>query len=76
MTAPTTRPYYLPVVEATYDDEEYRKRHKKKKRSKRYQDDLARDDHIYLEERVVGSVRGSTKGEEIITGPEMYFEAE
>ncbi|CAG2209878.1 unnamed protein product [Mytilus edulis] len=72
------RPYYLPVVEATYDDEEYRKQKKKKKSKKNrmYGQDLAADNEIYLEERVVGSVRGSRKGDEIITGPEMYFEAE
>ena len=71
----TTRPYYLPVVEATYDDEEHRRLKKKKKKSKRYQEALPREDGIYLEERIVGSVR-SHKGEEVITGPEMYFEAE
>ncbi|CAC5393170.1 HMCN [Mytilus coruscus] len=73
-----SRPYYLPVVEATYDDEEYRKQKKKKKSKKNrmYGQDLAADNEIYLEERVVGSVRGSRKGDEIITGPEMYFEAE
>ena len=75
MTTTQPRPYYLPIVEATYDDEEHRRRNKKKKKSKRYHEELARDDGIYLEERVVGSVR-SRKGEEVITGPEMYFEAE
>ena len=63
------------MVEATYDDEEHRRRIKKKKRKNKHREELPREDGIYIEERVLGSVR-SGKGEEIITGPEMYFEAE
>lgn len=77
-----SRPYYLPAIEYTYDEEERRRRHRKKKKSRHHHDDLQRNEQIVLEERVVGGndvYRTSGRSridDEVVTGPEFYFEAE